>query len=440
MKNIQSIRKIFGKEKKKSDDIKVKDIKLSSDNAISMKLNGKYSISKIIGSYNETIIDLEYKQNDLNLVIKGIDLTVHDEIVGDKKFDIYAIANSHKFRLLFEEANEVSLKERHFDINSKTNDTEYFYFSKTFKRLMIQTVVDPKIRINKLWTEGEKLFLQSNDFIKLSDGFDLNIERFGYHQKVSYDKLNERIIQLCSNTSVNISALFPYNIYFINPNNESLKLVATDNISGKNILIGKSTTGKIYPFKWINDKFVERIYQIDDYRKQFILSKDVEILGIYLRYKERPVFTKLDYKKISNYILETAFQFNEAKHKYKSIEFVYINNDVLERSVQSFDNLIVLPMETKSIRKPDIRGEIIDKSLLSLEFSQQIGIKFVYGKPKDIHELVPLPCKYNSKLDLFLSYHELFENYEKIRIIYSISNNKKLEVADYSLEIDNIFV
>lgn len=382
MKNIKSIFGFSDKKKKYTKDIRVENIQTTSNESISMLLMEPCSISKIVAVGNNKSIDLKFSQQKQNLTLYGLDL-LECKVVGRIKFDVYVIVNGEKKRLFFENAKNVSFNERHFDINVATNDTEYFYFSKSYSRLMLQTIVGNKIKANSIWTQNEQLLIQSNDFIKLSDGFEIEIKRFKFKEKVDYEKVNPTTIKLDINKLSNIKKLISYDLIFFDSNAPKKESIAIDIKTNKPVQIGKAMNGKVYPFLWVNKGFINKIEQSGDFKKRFVLDSEVEILGAYFRYKERPVFKKLNFLK-NDTDLEISFDLQRAKKKYNSLEIVYLENGYMKRYVSKLDDIKIsqssIHENTRDIKINNIR--LIDDSRIAMNLIDNVKIDSIVAAYK----------------------------------------------------------
>lgn len=364
MKNIKSFLGFSDKKKKVIKDIKVDNIQSNSDKSISMLLDKEYSVSNIIAIGNNEKLKLKFSQQNRNLIVYGIN-TLNQEISGKVKFDVYAIVNGEKNRLLFENAKNVSFRDRHFDIILGTNDTEYFYFSKKYRRLMIQTIVDKRIKINHIWPKNHQIFIQSNDFAKLSDNFGVGVKRYNFQEAIDYERLDSITIRLSTDKSSNLNSLVGYDIIFFNDKEPQKDLVAVDITTNKPIQIGKSTDEKIYPFTLSSDALVNSIEIIGEVNKKLLLTSMVDVLGVYLRYRERPVYKNIDFSQTnSDNELLVEFNLSQVINTFSSIEILHIQNNHLIRSVQPLSSLKTTVITEAHERKPDIRGTILQDRVL----------------------------------------------------------------------------
>lgn len=147
--------------KKQDTSSKKKDIKLANVNKANEKqlefvLSESKQIDHIYAVKNNQNYDMKFSQSERSVYVE---LEIPQKILLDKdeKLDIYFIVDGEKFRPYLENADSMSSNARHFDIIPGLRRYAYIYFSKKYKRAMLQVKQMKDIEFKKSIVANDRI-------------------------------------------------------------------------------------------------------------------------------------------------------------------------------------------------------------------------------------------------------------------------------------------
>lgn len=332
-------------------DIKLVSVKKQSNDVVEFLLTENFQIQKIYMVKDNQQYNLDFVQNNHSI---QLNLRIPKNLIFDKdiKYDIYFVTDKGPLRPLLPNAQNLDSSLRHFDIELDGDITGYIYFSKSYKRAMLQLKRQEKVYKNKLESLGKNQLFSFNNFNlnnnyielifeyqkKYNENYIIVLERWGQYQELRTEwsagsvrgHLDKSIID-------NIESGFGYNVRLVNKSDNNNDVIYGISVNDdKKFQVTKNKSGEVCQLQWENIKFIN-YYLTTDSKTRLSYPKGIFVENIYLEYKERPVFKKLDINMEEYGWIKININILQNNSLYKGIHTVY--RDDSSKLLRSFNKL-----------------------------------------------------------------------------------------------------
>jgi len=302
----------------KKRDIKLATVNKANENQLELVLSENQTIDHIYAVKDVEEYEMPFTQSGRSIYL---DLSIPAKLLldSDEKLDVYFTINRTYFRPYWETADNVSSKSRHFDVFPGLRTSAYIYFSKKYKRAMLQVKKMQNMEFKELTIEDNKVNLLFNNQASLYNNYSMVLERWGKYAPLQTSWHSDRVTGVISrDIEKKLAVGFGYSIRLINTDGENVPIGINVKNSGK-IQIAKNDKGEVLPFEW------DSIHPVKKYGKIYLqYPKDINIDAIYLEYKERQVYREVEFQNYgSNGWLILNINLDEAATTFKGIHTIY---------------------------------------------------------------------------------------------------------------------
>ena len=311
--------------KKQDTSSKKKDIKLANVNKANEKqlefvLSESKQIDHIYAVKNNQNYDMKFSQSERSVYVE---LEIPQKILLDKdeKLDIYFIVDGEKFRPYLENADSMSSNARHFDIIPGLRRYAYIYFSKKYKRAMLQVKQMKDIEFKKSIVANDRITLFFDKKEPISGNYKIVLERWGHYTELQTKWGSGHVTAYLTESDVaELAEGFGYSVRMINKSDENIPIrVNVKNIGS--IQVAKNSGNVVLPFKWGNFSNLKE-YTPDD-KSYLFYPSEFCVDSIYLEYREHQVYKKIEFEKYNDGWLSLDINIQEATYLFKGVHTVY---------------------------------------------------------------------------------------------------------------------
>lgn len=274
----------------KKRDIKLVTVNKANEEQLEFVLSENQTIDHVYAVKDVEEYEMSFTQSGRSIYLN---LAIPAKLLldSDDKLDVYFTINRTYFRPYWEMADSVSSKGRHFDVSPGLRTSAYIYFSKNYKRAMLQVKKMQNMEFKELTVEGNKVNLLFNSQGNLFNNYSIVLERWGKYTSLQTSWQSDKVTGIISKSIANKLAVgFGYSVRLINTAGENVPVGINVKNSGK-IQIAKNDKGEILPFEW------DSIHPVKKYGKSYLqYPKDTNVDAIYLEYKERQVYREIEFQ------------------------------------------------------------------------------------------------------------------------------------------------
>lgn len=396
-------------------DIRLVSVKKQDDNILEFLLIDNVQIQKIYIVKENQQYNLDFVQNNHSV---NLNLQIPQNLIFDKdiKYDVYFITDKGPLRPLLPNAQNLESTSRHFDINTGGDITGYIYFSKSYKRAMLQLKQREKSHNNSKHSNKNQFFNFNNfdldnNYIELNfdyqRDYDANykvaLERWGQYQELDTEWSSGSVRGYLNKFIVDkMETGFGYNIRLVNNfrnNNDIIYgIVVNDN---KQFQITKDRNGEVCQLQWENIKYIND-YLATDNKTRLLYPKGLSVENIYLEYKERPVFKRLDINMESYGWIKLDINISQNVSLYKGIHTVYKKGT--SKLLRSFNKLSDINELYAIPNKLNVAVKIQGQKLI-FNTEKPIKINDVFFTFKNDEEKYPQLIKFNNKYQFTIKFN-----------------------------------
>lgn len=408
LKNENGVKKYSGK---KRNDINLVGVRRHVNNTLEFILEQNVKIEKIIAVKDNYDYEIKFTQNNQSIFL---DLELPNNLIvdHDEKYDIYFIIKENIYRPYLGHALELSNRERHFDTISNVDLSGYLYFSKNYKRAMLQ--------IKKLQNLTFKNFLVRQNYIvlkfdyqdKFNDNYQIVLERWGKQIPLETKWMRGEVRGYVTDDKISdIAKGYGYTIRFKNNSESESNILYGIKIHDQSdFQIGINEENKVLPFNWEKIERIEQ-YSATDGKTRLHFPNGYNIEKIFLEYKERPVFKEVAVNMEYYGWIKLDIDIRRLNNVFKGLQVVYqLDQKNIFRSSNTFDEIQpIYAIPNKLNVKAEIMGSRVD-----FYTEAPIKIKQVLFRFKNESELYEQDVEI---VDVFNFFTEI-EKLEDVELIY----------------------
>lgn len=417
------LRKIKNKNTKNSKQKDIRLVKVSrvDDDRMEFLITDNVQIKEIYIIKSGKKYKLEFNQNNHSVYLN---LRIPENLIfeSDIKYDIYFVTDEGLLRPFLPNAQNIDSNLRHFDINPSGNISGYIYFSKSYKRAMLQ------LKKRALPNQSKSTSTSSNEQSLNFNGFTLNdsyiellfdyqqeynsdykivLERWGQYRELRTEWDYGKVRGFFTKSIVNNLALgFGYTVRLINKkcsdNNIIYGIVIGDN---KNFQITRIENNAIHQLEWKNISDL-KYYSATDGKTRLLYPDNVSVKNVYLEYKERPVFKKIEISLEDYGWIKFDVDIVKNNSMYKGIHTVYQNGS--SEVFRSFNKITDLQKVYAVPNKLNVLSKIRGQKLI-FSTEQAIEINDVFVTFRGDSKLHPQIIDIENKFQFSIKSNHIFE-------------------------------
>lgn len=389
---------------------KQRDVKLANVNKVNEKqlkfvLSENKQIDHVYAVKGKKSYEIAFSQNERSVYVK---LEIPKKLIldVDDKFDIYFSVNGEYFRPFLEIADTMPSDARHFDIIPGVHRSGYIYFSKNYKRAMLQIKQMEDVNFNNVAIANNtiNLFFDKNE--PVPGDYQLVLERWGHYVELQTNWMQGLVTADLTENEINKLVVgFEYSVRMINKNNENVPVrVNVKNIG--DIQIAKNNRDMLLPFEWVKMSNLKE-YTPENGKTYLCYPSEIQIDSIYLEYRERQIYKKIEFEKQTNGWISLDVNIQEVANLFKEIHVIYETsdlkivrgyNDILKiQNIKAFPDILnVVATSKKNITKFTFETEINVISVSLNEKEDGSWHKQMLNKKLDVYEVNSQISSYDS--------------------------------------------
>lgn len=415
----------------KKKDIELANVNKANEKQLEFILSESKQIDHIYAVKDKQNYEMEFSQSERSVYVE---LEIPQKLLLDKdeKLDIYFVVNGEHFRPYLEMADVMTSDARHFDIIPGLHRSAYIYFSKKYKRAMLQIKQMQDIEFEQIVVVNNTITLFFDKREPISGNYELVMERWGHYTELKTNWLPGQVTAYLSEADIAEMAVgFGYSVRMINKNDENIPIrVNVKNMEG--IQIAKNSRNVILPFKWGNFSNLKEYTPIDD-KSYLFYPSEFSIDSIYLEYRERQVYKKLEFENYSDGWISLNINLQEASYSFKGIHTVYQKDDsTILRGYSEISKIKIVEA------RPDILNLIAIENNTTTKFMFENEIDIISFSLNKREDGKWYRQEINEKLDSFeinspiFKYSSIIVEYmdDKSHVQKSISKLKDIYVGD----------
>lgn len=363
-----------GKENKLIKDIRLVSVKKNTNNKLEFLLTENIKIEKIYIVNENKYYNMEFYQKSHVIYLN---LQIPNELICDEdtKYNVYFLSEFGPLRPFLPNAQTIDSKMRNFDIESNGDVHGYIYFSKSYKRAMLQLKKQKipnlikKMKISKKEAFSFSSFKLNDSYIDLffdwkkdfGKNYKIILERGGKWQVLQTEWLVGSVRGYFDESVLaNMAPEFGYTVRFLCQSDVNDDVIYELMVNGnKNFQLMKYKN-HVYSFIWNTIENL-RFYSSNDGKSRLLYPDGTFVNNIYLEYKERPVFKKINIIMEDDGWIKTDIDITKDNSMYKGIYTVYQNDT--SRILGSFNKINDLQEAFALPNKLNVLAKVQDKQL-----------------------------------------------------------------------------
>lgn len=310
----------------KKRDIKLANVNKANEKQVEFVLTENKQIDHVYAVKDNQNYEMAFSQSERSVYVE---LEIPQKLLldVDDKLDIYFTINREYFRPFLETADAMSSDARHFDIIPGIHRSAYIYFSKNYKRAMLQIKQMKDIKFDKLVVVNNKikLFFDKNE--PILENYQLVLERWGHYLELQTTWMPGQVTADFTEDVVNKLAIgFGYSVRMINKTNENIPIRV--NVKNTNsIQVAKNNRNMVLPFNWVKFNNLKE-YTPENGKSYLFYPSEIQIDSLYLEYKERQIYKKIEFEKQCDGRILLNVNLHEAAYLFKGIHTIYEKSDL----------------------------------------------------------------------------------------------------------------